>query len=265
MAEKRATSVSLIVAVNDEEVFRDNLLASASGQSDVEILPLRGFRSAGTAYSSGRAKARNDILIFAHQDVYFPPGWFSRFADTVVDLESRDPNWGVLGVFGISTSREPKGHVYSSGLMGILGGAFQRPIEASTLDELILIVRRSSVLEFDRRLPGFHLYGADICLQATHQEMKNYIIPAFCIHNSNGLRKLPLAFWRSYLYMQRKWWNQLPVTTPCIQITRTGFPFLSSMRTAASRALRREKVGKRQKEPATLYEDFRARINAELP
>ena len=256
---KQALPMSLIVAVNDDEVLRDNLLASASGESGVEILLQRRFPSAGAAYEAGRAKAQNDILIFCHQDVYFPPGWFSRFADTVADLENRDPNWGVLGVFGISTSKEPRGHVYSSGLLGILCGYFQHPTEASTLDELVLIVRKSSMLDFDRRLPGFHLYGTDICLQASQRGMTNYIIPAFCIHNSNGIKMLPVAFWRTYFYMQRKWWNHLPVTTPCVQITKTGLPLIASLRTAASRILKRDAIGKRRKEPASLYEDLKTK------
>ena len=42
------------------------------------------------------------------------------------------------------------------------------PPQVATLDELLLIVRRDSGLRFDPEL-GFHLYGADICLQASEQ------------------------------------------------------------------------------------------------
>ena len=42
------------------------------------------------------------------------------------------------------------------------------PAPVATLDELLLIVRRDSGLRFDPDL-GFHLYGADICLQASEQ------------------------------------------------------------------------------------------------
>ena len=39
------------------------------------------------------------------------------------------------------------------------------PARAATLDELLLVIRRDSPLRFDPSL-GFHMYGADICLQA---------------------------------------------------------------------------------------------------
>ncbi len=65
---------------------------------------------------------------------------------------------------------------------------------ASVLDELLLVIRRSSGLSFDDGLPSFHLYGADICLQAQMGGMKSYIITAFCIHNSNGVRYLSLEY-----------------------------------------------------------------------
>ena len=42
------------------------------------------------------------------------------------------------------------------------------PAQVATLDELLLIVKRDSGLRFDPEL-GFHLYGADICLQAIEQ------------------------------------------------------------------------------------------------
>ena len=42
------------------------------------------------------------------------------------------------------------------------------PARVATLDELLLIVRRDAGLRFDPDL-GFHLYGADICLQASEQ------------------------------------------------------------------------------------------------
>ena len=44
------------------------------------------------------------------------------------------------------------------------------PARVATLDKLLLIVRRDSGLRFEREL-GFHLYGADICLQAREQRL----------------------------------------------------------------------------------------------
>jgi hypothetical protein len=111
----------------------------------------------------------------------------------------------------------------------VLGEPFGHPVEASVLDELLLVLRRSSGLRFDEQLPAFHLYGADICLQAGAAGMNSYIIPAFCIHNSNGVRYLPRNYWQAYLYMRRKWWKSLPVNTCCCTLSRSYRPLVAQV------------------------------------
>ena len=89
----------------------------------------------------------------------------------------------------------------------------------ASLDEVVLIFRKSSGLMFDEYLPGYHLYGADICAEARRQGRKSYAISAFCIHNTNIGGILPLEFWKCYLFMRRKWMNSLPIHTPCTRIS----------------------------------------------
>jgi hypothetical protein len=91
------------------------------------------------------------------------------------------------------------------------------PARVATLDELLLVVRRDSPLRFDPAL-GFHLYGADICLQA-HE--RGLAIGALCHHNSRSIG-LPEAFYRSAEVFARKWSHRLPVATPCVIIDRGG-------------------------------------------
>jgi len=86
------------------------------------------------------------------------------------------------------------------------------------------VVRRSSGLRFDEQLPGFHLYGTDICLQAESRQLGCYIIPAFCLHNANGVTRFPREFWRAWFYLRRKWWQYLPVKTCCTTITKWCTP-----------------------------------------
>jgi glycosyltransferase involved in cell wall biosynthesis len=217
---------AFIVASNDEQVLRSCLLASPDLAAGVETSVQRGFTSAGEAYNRGIAATDGDILVFVHQDVYLPEGWLRKLASVIEWLEARDPNWGVLGVFGSERDRTGRGYLYSTGLRRVLGEDFvgARPVE--TLDEVVLILRRASGLRFDASLPGFHLYGADICLQAAARGMRSYAMSAFCIHNTNGYRLLPWAYWRCYLRLRRKWWSRLPAQTPCMPMTRWGGPAL---------------------------------------
>lgn len=250
---------SLVVASNDEAVLGGTLLASPCIDSGCEVIVKRGFSSATTAYNAGLAEAHNEIVVFAHQDVYLPETWLRDLQRALQQLTQQDPNWGVLGVFGIADgdSKEWVGHCYSTGLSRVLGKSFEAPMPVTSLDELLLIVRRSSGLSFDQALPGFHLYATDICMQAEQRGMRNYVIPAFCIHNSNGLKYYPRSYWQAYMYVRRKWWQRLPVKTCCVTVTKWCKPMLAQMVFDLKRRLFvRPLVGSRQDDMKRLYESL---------
>ncbi len=207
---------TLVAAVNDEGVLRSSLLKSPDIDARCQVVLRSGYENAGRAYNAGLSEAANEIVVLAHQDVYLPPGWAARAQEGLARL---DEKWAVAGVVGVAKSGSVAGHIYSAGLARTVGTPFDRPVECGSLDEMVLILRLSSGLRFDERLPGFHLYGTDVCLGAAEKGLKSYVIPAFCIHNSNRVVRLPAAFWRAYLYMRRKWRRQLPVRTLCTTIT----------------------------------------------
>jgi hypothetical protein len=245
---------SLISMVNNEQVLKSCLLNSEESQAASEVLLQRGFPGAAAAYNDAINRAGTDILVLAHQDVYLPPGWSAALARTIEKLSVTDPNWAVLGVWGISRDGSRGGHVYCAGLMRVLGRPFETPMEVRSLDELLLVVRKSSGVRFDEQLPGFHMYGTDICLEANRRQLKCYAIAAFCIHNTNGYDLLPAAFWKAYLFMRRKWREQLPVITSCAEITRGCWPMLRwNVVQMANLLLRRHHPGKRVADPAALY------------
>src|SRR5208282_6598489 len=74
-ASGSSDSWSLIAAVNNESVFRGTLLASPAIDSKCQVIAKRGFTSAGRAYNAALAEASNEIVVFAHQDVYLPQNW----------------------------------------------------------------------------------------------------------------------------------------------------------------------------------------------
>jgi hypothetical protein len=250
---------TLVVAANNEMVLQNTLLQSPDIDSDCQVLVKRGFSCAGAAYNSGLAEAGAELVVFAHQDVYLPLSWKQELDSVVEVLENQNPDWGVLGVFGMTSGSQPKatGYCYSTGLQMVLGVPFNKPVRAQSLDELVLILRRSSGLRFDENLPDFHLYGGDICLQANSAGMDCYIIPAFCIHNSNGLKYLPRAYWQAYFYMRKKWWDLLPVSTCCSCISRSIKPavaqIVSDVRTWAAK---KKQVGTRCADVVSLYGDL---------
>jgi hypothetical protein len=214
-------SITFVIAVNNKHVFESNFLASPclSGPHSHQIIVQEGFSSAATAYNDAIDRSTNDLIVFAHQDMIFPEFWLSDLQRALDSLRQTDPQWGVLGCYGETLYDNGRGYIYSGGL-GIMGKPTEHPAPVQTLDEIVLILRKSSGLRFDEGLPHFHFYGADICMAAAARGMKSYAISAFCIHNTQQNLILPKEFYESYWHVKRRWKNSLPIRTTCVTITK---------------------------------------------
>lgn len=219
--------VTFVVTPSNPKVYESNFALSpflANWPADRLILQ-EGYRSASLAYNDALDKAKTDLVVFCHQDVYFPETWLGDLQRSLGTLAVSDPDWGVLGGFGATNRREWVGHVYSTGL-GVMGGPFEQPIEIETLDEYMLILRKSSGLRFDPNLPHFHFYGTDICMAAREQGKRCYAIPAFAIHNTSYGYAGP-GFAEGCRYVARRWRRFLPIQTTCIRVTRWNSDLMS--------------------------------------
>jgi hypothetical protein len=208
-------------------VLRSNFLASPcfSMPHNHQIIIKQDLSSAAVAYNNAIDEAVNDLIVFAHYDIVFPVSWISQLALALKHLDRVDPSWGVLGCYGMTTdSPLGFGRIYQHG-MGLIGQALEGPTPVQTLDEIVLIIRKSSGLRFDERLPHFHFYGADICLRAARMKMRSYAIPAFCVHNTNHYLVLPKDFYTCYAHFRRTWKDALPVQTSCIRATRSNVDY----------------------------------------
>jgi hypothetical protein len=208
------------------DVLRDNFLASPCllAPHHHQILIQKDYSSAAKAYNEAIDRAENDLMIFAHQDMIFPELWLEQLEQALDYLERVDPGWGVLGCCGVASDGAFCVWAYHP-TQGLLGRPFAHPTRIRTLDEIVLILRRSTGLRFDDRLPNFHLYGTDICLRAEKMGMKNYAIPAFSVHNASYSPVLPKEFYETYRYIRRAWKDVLPIYTSCQLITKMEIPF----------------------------------------
>ena len=245
-----ACPITFAVAVNDRDLFERNFLTSpcfCTAHSH-QILVQENFDSAAKAYNDAIDRSVNDLIVFCHQDIFLPEHWLADLQRALDCLEADDPKWGVLGCYGETLDDNGRGHVYSSG-RGVVGKPFERPAPVQSLDEIVLIVRKSSGLRFDDHLPHFHLYGADICLRAAKRGMKTYAISAFCIHNTNQNLVLPQQFYECYEHIKRVWSDALPIQTTCIRITRFDYPlYKRRLCEAYLRYVRRKEVGETRTE-----------------
>jgi len=250
---------SLVAAVNDEDVLNTSLLRSPDIAGATDVFLQRGFSNAATAYNAGLDTCRSDVVVFAHQDVFLPAGWIERLEGQIRQVEQVDARWGVIGVYGLDLKAQPRGHVHSTGLKRTLGAPEGLPTPAIAVDEMVIVLRRGSGLRFDADLPGFHLYGTDICLEAGRRGLSAFLIANFCIHNSNGLSVLPRSFWKAYWFLRAKWRERLPIQSPCATVHRSAARAAYDMvRQLVVNHLRPVNPGRRVGDPSRLYSDLLA-------
>jgi hypothetical protein len=228
-----APRLTFAIAVNDRKMLADNFLVSPiiAAPHEHQILLQEGFSSAVTAYNDALDKSVNDLVVFCHQDVILPKPWMRQLQQTLTYLQTNDSSWGVLGSCGMTAANRKwkiLGQVYSPGL-GIVGEPLEHPVPIQTLDGLLLMLRKSSGLRFDERLPGFHFYGTDICLQAQKRGMKSYASAAVCIHNSRHYMTFPREYYEGYWHIRRAWQEYLPIQTTTVRITRSNLPMYKRM------------------------------------
>lgn len=226
----RDQKLTFIVPVNKEDVLARNVLASKIyREGRHQFIFQRGYSNVPKAYNDAIPKAEGDILVFCHQDVYYPDDWERQFLESLVAMDTLDPHWGVLGVAGIRLRKRWFGHRQGIEFIGnfstnVAGGAHvidhyrpkTYPQRVDTLDEFILVVRKSNA-QFDERIPNNHFYGADICLHCAGLGLKSYAISAYMHHDSSS-KWVYSDFYESARYMHDKYREVLPIATTCVII-----------------------------------------------
>ena len=238
--------LSFVTCVSSTGRLRSNLLASpclCPGTTH-ERIAVSNCPSAADGLNIGLEHAKHDWVVCVHEDVFLPEGWDRTLVQELPEAERRFGPIGVMGVYGVSEVIEPSNPAHRLAAERIgwvvdrgrqLRDGPELPAWVATLDELLLVVRRDSGLRFDPAL-GFHLYGADVCLQAREQGLTVVAIAALCHHNSSSIG-LPESFYESAQVFARKWRDRLPVATPCVIIDRAGEVHVLGNATAGPRSI----------------------------
>lgn len=231
--------LSIVVASNDQECLQRNLMASELiARHDVPVHVERGAPSAAIAYNRGLDATSGDYVIFAHQDVWFPPGWQAGLAAAIAALDAQDPDWALLAPFGMSPEGEHRGDVWSTSQSARVGRPVTEPLSVQSFDELVIVLRRSSGVRFDEGLPLYHLYGTDIVQIARAAGRGAYVAHLPLVHNDGFHARLGADFGAGYHYVRRKWKAALPLRTPVVKIRWHGLD-LALYRLRAARSIKR--------------------------
>lgn len=214
---------AVAVASNNAEILNANLRRSP--MIEAGHIPLHieeDAPSASIAYNRLLDVIDADIVVFAHQDVYLPLGWDSLLRARIAELYRHDPDWALLGAYGVDLDLVGFGPVWATSLGGIVGKVSTTPVEVQSYDELLIIMRKSKGLRFDEKLPHFHMYGTDIVQIARAAGLKSYVMSLPVVHNDRFHEQLDENFAAGYHYIRRKWRAHLPLWTPVLKVAWHG-------------------------------------------
>jgi hypothetical protein len=195
----------------------------------VENVGNLNFSHLGEALNYGLEQAVHDIVVVLHEDVFLHPNWQRDLGLALRDLNEVDPDWAILGCAGLSADDRVLGHYEDPhGYVNTFGPG-QRFQLARSLDEHLLILRKSRRWRFDPDLPGIHGLGSDLILSAAEDGRDAYVVNAKSWHKYRDEHGRPILFSAdsgkirsrtslAYLadkqccddYMSRKWSHHVP-------------------------------------------------------
>lgn len=205
--------ITFVACVNDDAQLAANLARSPClrGDGPHELLVFRGCLTAAEGLNAGIEQAAHDFVVLVHQDVYLPRGWPTRMVQQWRVAEREGGPIGIGGVFGVLDRRVPFDAIGRVVHRDRLLAHRSLPADVDGLDELLMVVPRSTSLRADGAL-GWHLYGTDLSLQAQERGLRVVVVDAPCHHNSLTGR-VPSKYRDSERVLARKWETLLPIHT----------------------------------------------------
>lgn len=255
------TSVSFASIVNrpaEYALCRQTLVEGNPGAENVQwpvIFPNERGWNGSQGLNAGIDACDGDWIVSVHQDVRFPRGWLDAFKSSVARLPE---STAVVGVVGTTRGGSFRGHIVDPN-----GHCYWPDAEAEvlTLDECLIAIRRSSGLRFDETVPGFHCYGADLCLHARAAKLSVRTIDAPILHLSTGT--MDPSYERAAKHLLDRWGSVHGWLLPTPATPITDRSRISWLRSLGGRIARRRSHDTRHRAcTSTLCADVR-RLEAE--
>jgi hypothetical protein len=186
--DPRFSIATLVTDRAQYAAMQASFIAGGFDDTCTEFLAIDNTGESQTAAHTGLNRAllaaRGAYVVLCHQDVRLIDDGRATLEARLAALTARDPHWALAGnAGGISAGRlalrisDPHGEDQHRG---------ELPARAISLDENFIVVRRSARVGFSRDLDHFHLYGADLALQAEIAGRTAYVIDFHLRHLSPG-------------------------------------------------------------------------------
>lgn len=238
----RYTIGTLVTNPEQYAEMRASFAAGGFDGDDCEYLTIDNTNgNTADAYDGLRSalnRARGTYTILCHQDVFLLDDKRVELDARLDELTALDPTWAVAGNAGGKARDELAIRITDKfGDDQSIGGPF--PAKVMSLDENFIVVRTDTRVSFSRDLSGFHMYGADLCLNADVLGYCAYVIDFHLRHD--GEARTGASFECSVDAFRAKWARALGprfMQTTCAGVLLSGNPIAQAVSTARHQARR---------------------------
>jgi hypothetical protein len=247
---------SFVTLVTGDGTDYNEFLDSIQTDVEYEVIGIKNydnFFDCPTGLNVGAELSVGKYIVFCHQDILLCPQWCEKALNHISSIEEEvGENWGVLGIAGVASVDPVRDNSGRSYLADSPTGSIDNTKEAVwsrsdatsesdilfdrvlTVDELLMVCKNryttdTSERYFDPKLPGFHFYGGDICLNQRYKfGAESYVINCPVFHKSiDGTKNLQSAEqWRDYVNSRQRFgdkWksrgiSRVETTTCCMNM-----------------------------------------------
>jgi hypothetical protein len=198
---------SFICHWNNKELLEKCLLSEAFTTKEDELILLDGCPNQSAAYIEGERLAKNDTLVFVHQDLVISKKYRLDLSKRIDEISKLDPKWGVIGTVGFYIDKDSNFIIIGHGESRYWKYSTQvgkLPLKVDWLDNQIF-VKRKGVLAFDSNIPKFHGTVEDLCESARKERRGVWTINLYTKHHSIETNRLAEDVWECAHYLVRKW------------------------------------------------------------
>ena len=226
-----AEPCSVLCATNNALQYQNNLAVSPDllqENTPHQLLALSNAPNIAAAFAEGIKHCDHAWIVLAHQDVYLPQGWLADIQHAWHAAEQKLGHAiGVAGVAGMIQNAAGNFDFAGCAMDRIYTfhhAAEQLPVQAHSLDELVLVYRRDRFIpELNPEL-GFHYYATDSVFKAEAAGLIGAILPVPCLHNTSRYDTTDNdadVQQKSQIFRQI-WQHRLPIRTTIAHLTHEG-------------------------------------------
>jgi hypothetical protein len=162
--------------VRNEQYVEHVKKSCACPNLELLVYENNGERSLTEIYNEALHLAKNDIIVFCHDDLFFDTSYWGK---KLVKHFKRNPDYGIIGIAGTNHLIDGKWWSIRQAMHGIVNhsdgkrkwtSTFSQPQgnkikQMVTLDGLFFAVDRKNLKHgFDKDFGGFHFYDLSFCI-----------------------------------------------------------------------------------------------------